>query len=160
MTLMMARIGALIAIIMLVMLTACGGPPPHPGGGKVLSPKERQKVVMAASGYLGSPYKYGGTTAKGFDCSGLVYRVYKQALHRKIPRTVKSMFSGSVPIPSDKAQAGDLVFFRIYGGRIDHVGMMISNYQFIHSAKSSGVIISDFANEYYRDRFAGIRRLK
>jgi cell wall-associated NlpC family hydrolase len=145
---------------MLILLTACGAPPGYMKGGREISASDRQKLVAVAGSYIGSPYRFGGTNAKGFDCSGLVYRVYKQALHRNLPRTTQGQFNNSIKIDSDKAKPGDLVFFRIKGARIDHVGMMISNYQFIHSSKSNGVIISDFGNEYYRQHFSSIRRLR
>lgn len=145
-------------IILLILTIACGGPMYRGDSG--LSKKHRQSLVSIAGSYLGTPYRYGGVNSKGFDCSGFVYKVYKRAINWDVPRTTSSQYEASYKVPSSNARAGDLVFFRINGGRIDHVGMMINNYQFIHASKSSGVVISDFSNEYYRKRFASIRRFK
>jgi cell wall-associated NlpC family hydrolase len=143
-----------------LIILACGAPPQFGSSDDLVSREDRQKLVAVAGGYLGTPYRYGGMSTKGFDCSGLVYRIYRQAIGWKIPRTTEGQFERSVKINSGQAKAGDLVFFRINGSGIDHVGMMINNYQFIHSSKSLGVIISDFGDEYYRKYFSSIRRLR
>lgn len=151
---MLARRFAIIALLALTI--ACGGPGYHQDA--KLTKKHRKDLVSIAGSFLGSPYKYGGTNSKGFDCSGLVYKVYRRALNWDVPRTTSTQYKASYKVNSDKAKAGDLVFFRINGGRIDHVGIMVNSYQFIHASKSKGVIISDFSNDYYRKRFASIRR--
>lgn len=147
-----------VIITLFAMLMACGGPVHQDNSG--LSRKHRQSLMSIAGSYLGTPYKYGGTNSKGFDCSGFVFKVYKRAINWDVPRTTATQFKASYKINSSKAKAGDLVFFRIKGGRIDHVGMMVNNYQFIHASKSMGVIISDFSKNYYRERFASIRRFR
>jgi cell wall-associated NlpC family hydrolase len=152
----------LLAVLSLfILLSACGAPARHRvDSDDRLSKSDRQRLVSVAGSYLGSPYRYGGTSVKGFDCSGLVYRIYRQALRWKIPRTTRGQYDRTILVNSGKAKPGDLVFFRIRGARIDHVGMMISNYQFIHSSTSKGVIVSDFGEEYYRVYFSSIRRFK
>jgi cell wall-associated NlpC family hydrolase len=145
-------------LALLIFTFACGGPGYH--NGYRLTEKHRKDLIAIAGSYLGTPYRFGGTNSNGFDCSGFVYKVYHRALNWNIPRTTETQFKASFSINSHNALPGDLVFFRINGGRIDHVGMMISNYQFIHASKSRGVIISDFSNDYYRDRFSSIRRFR
>lgn len=143
---------------MVTLISACGGPAYRDGSR--LSGRQRDKLTETAGKYLGSSYKFGGTSANGFDCSGLVYRIYREALGWKLPRTTEEQYKISVKVNSGKARPGDLVFFRINGAGVDHVGMMMNNYQFVHASTSSGVIISDFSSEYYRQKFSSIRRLK
>lgn len=150
-----------LAAIMLIPLIffACGAPPGYQPGLKGFSRDEQQKLIVTANKYLGTAYKYGGKNGDGFDCSGFVVRVFKEALGIKVSSSATHLYRNSYPLNSDKAQPGDLVFFWIKGG-IGHVGIMVSSYRFVHASKSSGVIISDFSSSYYKDHFFGIRRLK
>lgn len=148
-----------VILLFFLLLFACGAPPPYQGGPRGFSRDEQLKIISTAGKYLGSPYKYGGRDSRGFDCSGLVVKVFREAIGMKLPRTTSRLCSISHPINARYAQPGDLVFFSIRGG-VDHVGVMINSYQFIHASKSSGVITSDFNNKYYRDHFFAIKRLK
>jgi len=139
---------------------ACGAPVRYQPEEDKLSADDRQKLAKTAEQYIGAPYKYGGLSAKGFDCSGLVYYIYKEALGWKLPRNTDDLYDCSYMIDYRHARAGDFTFFKIGSGKINHIGMMINEYQFIHASKSSGVIVSDFGSEYYRNYFTGIRRLR
>ena len=147
-------------LFIMILLIGCGSSPKHKPGRQRFAKNQMQQLVTTAKNYLGSPYKYGGRDTLGFDCSGLVNRVYARALGIKLPRTTGGLYEASFQINSKDARAGDLAFFRIRGARIDHVGMMINRYEFIHSSTSRGVIVSAFVDDYYRVRFFGIRRLK
>jgi len=150
-----------IAILLsLLLLAGCGSSPKHRATSQRFSGDQRQRLIETAKIYVGTPYRYGGRSAGGLDCSGFVSRVYAEALNMRLPRTTRDMFNISFQIKSTEARPGDLVFFRTGGTRIDHVGMMINRYEFIHASSSNGVIISDFKDDYYRQRFSGVRRLR
>ncbi|MCP4580046.1 MAG: hypothetical protein GY839_00400 [candidate division Zixibacteria bacterium] len=154
----MKRILAWLVIV--IILASCGSAPKHKAPQDRFSHKQRLTIATTARSYLGLPYRYGGRNKNGFDCSGLVNRVYTEALGMKLPRTTGKLFELSYQINSRQAGTGDLAFFRIKGARIDHVGIMINRYEFIHASTSRGVIVSNFKSDYYRKHFAGIRRLR
>lgn len=107
--------------------------------------------------YEGTPYRYGGTDAGGFDCSGFIMTAYREALDRKLPRTTEAMLALGNDVPRQAIRPGDLVFFRI-GGKDGHAGIYMGNDRFIHSASSSGVTLSSLRNDYWRTRYSRARR--
>lgn len=114
-------------------------------------------IVQLAQKYLGTPYRYGGNSPAGFDCSGFTSYVYKKAGYR-LPRATTAQYGKMNPVRAP--QVGDLVFFRTSGKRISHVGIYVGNYQFIH-APSSGKTVSyaDIRNSYWKPRYAGSRTI-
>lgn len=108
-------------------------------------------ATAIASKMLGTPYRYGGASPSGFDCSGLVYYAYHKAGYR-VPRTSQLQYQDSLPVKSAQAREGDLLFFRIEG-KVSHVGVYLGNRQFIH-APSSGkrVSIASLDNPYWKQR--------
>lgn len=112
-------------------------------------------IVQTAQKYLGTPYRFGGNSPAGFDCSGFTSYVYKKAGYR-LPRATKAQYGKLNPIRAPKV--GDLVFFRTSGKRISHVGIYVGEYRFIH-APSSGKTVSyaDIRNSYWKPRYAGSR---
>jgi len=121
------------------------------------------KIIENAKNYINTKYKYGGTTKKGIDCSGLVYSVFKQE-KILLPRTSFAMSLKGKSIPSKKIKKGDLVFF-ITGkkNKINHVGLVtkIKNKElfFIHASTKRGVIISSMNEKYYKTRFSKAKRI-
>ena len=119
-------------------------------------------IISTASQNLGTPYRSGGTSSNGFDCSGLVCTSFEKA-NVKLPRSSHEMATVGVKIHRSKAQKGDLIFFRTRGSRISHVGLITeiteNDIKFIHSSTSSGVIISSVNEEYYKKRFVQINRV-
>ena len=127
-----------------------------------LSTKGLQLVELAME-YLGVPYRYGGASPSGFDCSGFVYYLCK-SLGVSVPRTATSQWNGGYDkVSKSELQPGDLVFFSNYSGgsSIGHVGIYIGNNEFIHSSSptSGGVIISGMAESYYDARYVGACRI-
>ncbi len=124
------------------------------------------KVLNVAKSYLGTPYKFGGTTSNGMDCSGLVYTVFKDELGVKLPRSSRAMSTVGEKIKFSNIQKGDLLFFDIatMQGDVNHVGMVTSNelntIKFIHSSTSKGVAISSLEEQYWKDAFAFAKRVK
>lgn len=117
--------------------------------------QEQSVLLSQAYRFLGVPYRRGGTTPKGFDCSGLVYYLHKN-IGISLPRTAHAQYLNSSPVAQSELQAGDLVFFRTRRGtqRITHVGVYVGDNKFIHS-RSPGkrVTITSLSNSYYRARF-------
>jgi peptidoglycan DL-endopeptidase LytE len=116
---------------------------------------QSSNVVNVAKEHIGTPYKWGGTTPSGFDCSGFIYYVFNQA-GTSIARTNTSgYYSKSTAISNPKP--GDLVFFKnTYKDGISHLGIYLGNGEFIH-ASDSGVEVSKLSNTYWSPRFAGYR---
>ncbi len=117
-----------------------------------------EDIAISALAQVGAAYRYGGTTPDGFDCSGLIQYVYSQ--HGvSVPRTSLAQFTAARPIPSDRARAGDVVFFRI-GGTVSHVGIYLGANEFLH-APSTGkrVRIDQLDASWYGRHVAGFGRL-
>jgi probable lipoprotein NlpC len=122
----------------------------------------RIRVVEAARKYLGTPYRYGGMSATGLDCSGLLVLSFREALGVTLPRSADALYTWTITIPPEKLQPGDFVFFRTDGTRrITHVGLYVGNRIFIHAASAgsqTGVIYSSLDERYYRNTYAGAGR--
>jgi peptidoglycan DL-endopeptidase LytE len=114
---------------------------------------KKTQVTTIAKKYTGVPYRFGGTTTKGFDCSGYVGFVYNK-VGTKLPRTAASMYNVSSIIK--KPVPGDLVFFKnTYKKGISHVGIFVGNNSFISATSSKGVAIVSLSNTYWKGKFAG-----
>lgn len=123
---------------------------------------EKQQIVLdTALSYLGSPYRYGGTTSKGFDCSGFVSAAYKP-LEISLHRSSHEMAAQGKSVDIKNVQVGDLLFFVTgKGNRISHVGIVVetqNEIKFIHSSTSRGVIISSLNEGYWSKAYRKARR--
>ena len=112
--------------------------------------------------YLGppsTPYRWGGTSKTGIDCSGFVMNVYRQQGYL-LPRTSKEQYLTGRPVLGN-LQFGDLLFFSKYGPayQVTHVGIYIGGDKFVHSSASRGVTISSLNKRYYRLRLKGAKRI-
>lgn len=120
-----------------------------------------QEIADYAMQFLGYRYVYGGTSPKGFDCSGLTTYVYKQFGYT-LNRTCSGQLDNGTPVSMNELQPGDIVIFRKGNSskRATHVGLYIGNNQFIHaSTPTKGVIISKMSDSYYTTGFVGGRRI-
>lgn len=116
------------------------------------------KLNGAYQKWAGTPYQLGGTTHSGMDCSGLVYMVFVEEFGTYLPRTTEAQVALGKRINKSQLRAGDLVFFKT-GYRSRHVGIYLSNNQFLHASTSKGVIISDLNNPYWADAYWQARRI-
>jgi hypothetical protein len=122
-----------------------------------LSEEEFAKEVKK---YLGIPYRLGGSSKKGMDCSNFSRIVYRKILGIEIPNNSINQFSSSElkPIDSDDLQMGDLIFFGNKKKRINHVGVYLSDGQFIHASSSQGITVSSLDSRYWKKRFVSSKR--
>jgi len=122
----------------------------------------RNRVIQASKKYEGVPYVYGSMSASGLDCSGFICISFKDALGVSLPRSASGLYSWVERIPLEKAQPGDLLFFRTDSTRnITHAGLYLGNRRFIHAASSgptTGVIYSSLDESYYANAYAGAGR--
>ena len=118
------------------------------------------KVIDLALAQVGKPYIWASANPNiGFDCSGLVYYVYKQ-VGISLNRTSYTQINNGVSVDSKDLRKGDLVFFNNGGGRISHVGIYIGNNQFVHaSSPGTGVIVSKLFGSYFGNTYVGARRI-
>lgn len=122
-------------------------------------------IVEYAKQFKGVRYKFGGATKAGMDCSGLVFESFRS--HNIIlPRISRDMAKNGEKITLNKAEIGDLVFFKTGSRRneINHVGLVVStdnrgNIEFIHSSTSAGVIVSSITEAYWDKSFVEARRI-
>jgi len=117
--------------------------------------------VQATTNWRGTPYRDGGTSREGVDCSGLVQQLYKEVRNQDVPRTTAEQWDRSVSTGTGQLQPGDLVFFntrRIFGDETTHVGLVVGNRVFVHASTSMGVTYGSLDDAYWSKRFTGARR--
>lgn len=121
-------------------------------------PAIRRNLVRTANRFIGCPYRYGGESEDGFDCSGLVMTVYKLN-GLDLPRVSRDQFKTGRRVALSQLQAGDLVFFRTGpGDGITHVGLYTGNGKFIHApGKGKKVRVASLSDKYFAKRYAGAR---
>jgi cell wall-associated NlpC family hydrolase len=123
-----------------------------------------ETIAKYAKSFNGTRYKYGGTTKRGMDCSGLIYTSFK-AHNINLPRTTSGLKSTGSWIDLKEVNVGDLVFFatKKNSRKVNHVGIVTSirpgNVEFIHASSSNGVMISSLAETYWYFAFVQARRV-
>lgn len=135
------------------------------GFSKKKKKKKIEKIIGTAKGYIGTKYKYGGTSKAGMDCSGLMLRSFK-AVDIDLPRTSSDQSKVGKSVSISNLQKGDLVFFALgkKKKKITHVGLVTSTksskeIRFIHASSSRGVVESDLMKDYYRKHIVKCRRV-
>ncbi|MFM2224324.1 MAG: hypothetical protein RJA07_526 [Bacteroidota bacterium] len=103
--------------------------------------------------WYGTPYRYGGSSQNGIDCSAFAKTLYSDVYHVEITREGNAQFNECDVIEKDDLQEGDLLFFKIGSWHISHVAVYIGNGKFVHAASSKGVMISDLSEAYYKRYF-------
>lgn len=141
---------------------AADGAPAKPGeiAPNVEGTGKASAAVKDALGFRGTPYVWGGTTPKGFDCSGLVQHVFnKQGV--KLPRVAKDQARAGREVGKGELQSGDLVYFQgTHGAGVSHIGVYIGDGKFVHAPKTGDVVkVSNLNDAYYQQHWGGARRV-
>jgi peptidoglycan endopeptidase LytE len=125
--------------------------------GKWSNPEERNLFVKVVKTFLGVPYKLGGSTLRGIDCSAFVKKIY-EIFNIELPRTTREQFSVGKKVEKDQLEEGDLVFFKRRGNSA-HVGIYIGDNQFVHASSYNRQVKIDYLDTpYYSKRFLrGVR---
>jgi cell wall-associated NlpC family hydrolase len=149
-----------LALLGASLLSACGAArslgTPAARRGEAPS-AEVQQVIQTARSYEGTPYRYGGLTRSGMDCSGLVYTSF-QAVGKTLPRSSAAMAQTGREVKLSELRPGHLVFFSTgSSSRINHVGLVLrveaGDVEFIHASTSRGVVVNRLSEKYYSERF-------
>jgi murein DD-endopeptidase len=142
---------AAAALLTVLALAGCASTPP-----RVATPGAR--AASTAAQLVGTPYRYGGATPAGFDCSGLVYYSYLQA-GVTLPRSTELQQRASSPIPLAEARGGDLLFFNP-DGKVSHVGIYLGDDRFVHAPSTGKTVqLASLQSDYYRRHFVGAGRV-
>jgi cell wall-associated NlpC family hydrolase len=142
----------MLLLFLVSFLSGCG----LHRGGWFYRMDERSRIVRTAERYRGVPYRYGGSTPQGFDCSCYVMYVYQQN-GILLPRSVGGQYNAGMPIRLGRAEPGDLVFFRTSRKRrFSHVGIYMGDRQFIHAPRTGKkVSYADMRKPYWKKRYIG-----
>ena len=171
-------------ILLAAFLTGCASEPPRQHGApaaqktpvkkqttakqKPSSPKSasgenrtqsgQHKGLDIAAGMLGTPYRYGGASPRGFDCSGLVYFAYRKA-GIPVPRTTGAQLHYAHPVHPSRLRPGDLLFFRLTSRTVSHVGIYAGDGRFIHApSRGKRVSYASLDNPYWQQRIVAAGR--
>jgi len=124
----------------------------------------RRRITETAQEYLGVPYRTGGVSPEGFDCSGLVFFVFREAAGMAVSRSTVGLWNSGKKIPLSQVRPGDVLIFTTVRPGASHTGIVLENgpqgVTFIHAASQGskiGVIISNMNEKYYKNRFLGAR---
>ncbi len=165
----------LYLLLLSSLLTACGSIRPAPrytdstDAGAVVRELELRRratpnrLARVVDGYLGIPYKWGGTTRAGMDCSAFTRAIFRETYGVELPRTSKQMYGVGRAIPQRQdLKPGDLVFFKnTYSGPgVSHVGIYLGEGRFAHASSSKGGTITPLNDPYFQPRYIGARRVE
>lgn len=127
---------------------------------KINEGKKRNKSLYTfIEEWYGTPYRFGGTSKTGIDCSAFTRRLYEEVYNMSLVRTSIEQFASVAYITKEALKEGDLVFFKIRSKRISHVGVYLSDGKFVHASVSRGVVISDLEESYWSRSYAGAGRM-
>jgi murein DD-endopeptidase / murein LD-carboxypeptidase len=121
--------------------------------GVAISATSNTKMYKFIYDWLGTPYRLGGNSKKGIDCSGFAFKLYNKAFSTIIGNNSRNIFSMVNPVDKTELKQGDLVFFKIHSRAISHVGVYIGDGKFAHASSSKGVMISNLQDPYWTRYF-------
>lgn len=155
----------LALLVLVALLSACSSRAPEP---QVSAPLEHfapaaEDVLFRALGLVGTPYRYGGNTPdSGFDCSGLIGYVYRDAAGLVLPRSTGEMIRLRAPaVPRQALRSGDLLFFATSGGgKVSHAGIYVGEGRFVHAPSSGGTVrLDSLSSAYWQKSYLNAKRV-
>ena len=122
----------------------------------------KEKMFMEIIKYLNTPYKFGGNSKDGIDCSAFTQKVYSECVSISLLRTARDQYNEGTPVNDvDNLKFGDLIFFDTRRNvKPGHVGIYLGDNLFAHASSKQGVTVSSLSNQYYFQRFMGGRRIE
>lgn len=113
--------------------------------------EDNHKLYLESAEWIGVPYRGGGDSKRGTDCSGLTYQIYRKVYRTQVPRNTEDLRKESTKVAKRNLREGDLVFFSSSRSRkkVAHVGIYLKKGKFIHASTSKGVIVSQLSEDYY-----------
>ena len=117
-----------------------------------------ERLRYVAEPFLGAPYRTGGESISGFDCSGFVRTMVRAFGQDLEGRSSPAFYTQGVPVAKDELQTGDLLFFSDHHRSIGHVAIYLAEGKFVHASVQRGVIVSDLDEKYYKTKYKGARR--
>lgn len=145
---------------MLVAAVALGGCTTHPPRSTAVDSPDRlgPRIATVAVKTVGTPYRYGGESPSGFDCSGLVYFAYK-SIGIDVPRTVEDQYRQAQRVAAKDLRPGDLLFFRLNRRTVSHVGIYLGDQRFVHAPQNGKTVAyGELTTPYWRERLSGAGR--
>jgi len=143
-----------LSITLLLFMTSCGASKKAAAARAIKKSKLEQQYQQ----YKNTPYKYGGTDKRGFDCSGFIQTVYRDAFKVQLPRTVKEMSKQGKKVSKNALKIGDLLFFKP-SRKYRHIGIFMGDNIFMHSSSSKGITKSKLDNPYWKKKYRFSRRI-
>lgn len=122
--------------------------------------KDDGRLFDVLMSWMGVPYKYGGTTKQGVDCSGFVGAVYKERYKVTLHRTANDILQDVKIVDRKNLKQGDILFFTNSNGKVSHVGIYLKDVTFVHASTSSGVTLSRFDTGYWSSKLYRCGRVK
>ena len=124
--------------------------------------EDNHKLYLEAAQWIGTPYRGGGETKRGTDCSGMTCQIYKKVYHIKLQRSTDGQKKESSKVARRNLREGDLVFFSSRKSRrkVAHVGIYLKDGKFVHASTSQGVIVSSLNEPYYRTHWISGGRVR
>lgn len=152
----------LLPLLLLLIITSCGSS--KKTSVRKISTSKTERIINQAQSFAGTRYKFGGTTRKGMDCSGLIYTAFQKE-RIVLPRVSRDMAKRGKTVKTKDIKKGDLIFFRTNKSnkRINHVGLVtqVKNGEiyFIHATTSKGVLTSNLNERYWNRAYVMARRV-
>jgi cell wall-associated NlpC family hydrolase len=151
--------------LLLLTLVGCAAPARHVSPADPTRPGEesgfdREIVVTTATAMVGAPYRYGGASPQGFDCSGLVVYSYASAGVEGLPRSTRELMKHTDRVPLAELEPGDLLFFEVGRGKVSHVGIFVADRTFVHApSRGKRVAMASLDQGYWKTRLERAGRL-
>lgn len=121
---------------------------------------KKDELMNEIMDWLGTPYRFGGTTSRAIDCSGFTQKIFLSSASILIPRVAREQVNIGRKVARNKLEFGDLVFFHTYSRRFaSHVGIYLGDNLFAHASSRYGVTVSSLESSYYKKNFIGGRRI-